>query len=68
MILSSVIPGARLRQRFDELLNTAATLETGVNFASWEDLKDFDPYDPTHFFTMRLQAWDLRFERYAWKV
>jgi hypothetical protein len=44
------LSGARLRQRVEELLKTAAPSETGANSELPEDLEDFDPYDPTHLF------------------
>jgi len=50
------LSGARLRQRVEELLKTADTSETGANSELPEDLKDFDPYDPTHLFTTRLKT------------
>jgi hypothetical protein len=62
------LSGARLRQRVNELLKSEITRETGVNAESREGLEDFDPYDPTHLFTMRLKDWGLLYVRYARKI
>jgi hypothetical protein len=64
--LQTKASGERLRRRVNELLSTSLVeveaLSTSENLAQeWQDLEDFDPYDPAHLFWDQLKQLGFAF-------
>jgi len=61
--LQTKASGAQLRQRVNELLKQpdAATRDDEFPVEGFEDLEDFDPYDPTHLFWEQIKQLGFAF-------
>jgi hypothetical protein len=61
--LQTKASGAQLRQRVNELLKQpdAATQTDEPSVEGFEDLEDFDPYDPTHLFWEQIKQLGFAF-------
>jgi hypothetical protein len=64
--LGTQASGERLRRRVNELLSTPAgeervSSESGETAQEWENLEDFDPYDPTHLFWDQIKQLGFAF-------
>ncbi|MDT7540856.1 MAG: hypothetical protein QOE33_760 [Acidobacteriota bacterium] len=64
--LQTKASGERLRRRVNELLSTSLVeieaLSTSEDLVQeWQDLEDFDPYDPTHLFWDQIKQLGFAF-------